>query len=150
MYIVVRVGIFHTVTIEHKWVHSHLTIVNFCIFTKIKMLTYKKLGAKTCINIQTKMFCFFSEVIIGNGYLQVCVAIRANGHIRLFIVLKSTIQCVGFFHKALSVALIWNHNSLCTLSLSFMIIDVWSFKRLLQNTGTSTYFDCLVCTCQNK
>lgn len=104
MYIVVRVGIFHTVTIEHKWVHSHLTIVNFCIFTKIKMLTYKKLGAKICINIQTKMFCFFSEVIIGNGYLQVCVAIRANGHIRLFIVLKSTLQCVGFFHKALSVA----------------------------------------------
>lgn len=146
MYIVVRVGIFHTVTIEHKWVHSHLTIVNFCIFTKIKMLTYKKLGAKICINTQTKMFCFFSEVIIGNGYLQVCVAIRANGHIRLFIVLKSTIQCVGFFHKALSVA-----DSLKPqLSLSFMIIDVWSFKRLLQNTSTSTYFDCLVCTCQNK
>lgn len=64
----------------------------------------QKIGAKICINIQTKMFCFFSEVIIGNGYLQVCVAIRANGHIRLFIVLKSTIQCVGFFHKALSVA----------------------------------------------
>lgn len=65
------------------------------------MLTYKNLGAKFCINIQTKMFCFFSEVIIGNGYLQVCVTIRANG---LFIVLKSAIQCVGFFHKALSVA----------------------------------------------
>lgn len=52
----------------YKWVYFYLIIVNFCIFIKIKMLIYKKLGVKICINIQIKMFCFFLEVIIGNGY----------------------------------------------------------------------------------
>lgn len=150
MYIVVRVGIFHTVTIEHKWVHSHLTIVNFCIFTKIKMLTYKKLGAKICINIQTKMFLLFrshhwqwiSSSLCGNKSKWSHTALyRAEVYYSMRGLFSQSTFCCR---------LVWNHNSLCTLSLSFMIIEVWSFKRLLQNTGTSTYFDCLVCTCQNK
>lgn len=46
VYIIVRVRIFHTVTTDHKLVHSHLTIVEFRVLTKIKMLTYEKSGAK--------------------------------------------------------------------------------------------------------